>query len=245
MKQVVLVTGAASGLGNVIAEYFAVQGHQVIVSASSLEKAENAKARSQYAENMFALKLDISVEADFHAAVQWIQEKFSKLDVLINNATVTKATPVLEITAADFDWVTQVNQRGTFQACQIIGKYMADQGYGRIVNMASLAGQNGGTATGAHYAASKGAIVTLTKIFAKEFAAKGVTVNAIAPGPMESPIVHSVVSDEKMTQFIENIPVKALGSMTFIAETCALLASPSAAFVTGATWDINGGLFMR
>lgn len=137
MKQVVLVTGAASGLGNVIAEYFAAQGHQVIISASSLEKAENAKARSQYAENMFALKLDISVEADFHAAVQWIQEKFSKLDVLVNNATVTKATPVLEITAADFDWVTQVNQRGTFQACQIIGKYMADQGYGRIVNMAS------------------------------------------------------------------------------------------------------------
>ncbi|MBL2056915.1 SDR family NAD(P)-dependent oxidoreductase, partial [Klebsiella pneumoniae] len=92
----------------------------------------------------------------------------------------------------DFDWVTQVNQRGTFQACQIIGQYMAKKGYGRIINMASLAGQNGGTATGAHYAATKGAIVTLTKIFAKEFAAKGVTVNAIAPGPMESPIVHSV-----------------------------------------------------
>lgn len=74
---------------------------------------------------MFPLKLDISFEADFHAAVQWIEEKFSKLDVLINNATVTKATPVLEITAADFDWVAQVNQRGTFQACQIIGQYMA------------------------------------------------------------------------------------------------------------------------
>jgi len=245
MQQVVLVTGAASGLGNVIAEYFAAQGHQVIVSASTLEKAEHAKSRSAYADNMFALKLDISVEADFYAAVQWIKEKFTKLDVLINNATVTKATPVLEISAADFDWVTQVNQRGTFQACQILGKFMADQGYGRIINMASLAGQNGGTATGAHYAATKGAIVTLTKIFAKEFAAKGVTVNAIAPGPMESPIVHQVVSDEKMEQFIQNIPVKVLGSMTFIAETCVLLASPNAAFVTGATWDINGGLFMR
>ena len=245
MKQVVLVTGAASGLGNVIAEYFAAKGHQVIVSASTLEKAEQAKAQSPYAQNMFALKLDISVEADFYAAVQWIQQKFSKLDVLINNATMTKATPVLEISAADFDLITQVNQRGTFQSCQIIGKYMADQGYGRIVNMASLAGQNGGTATGAHYAATKGAIITLTKIFAKEFAAKGVTVNAIAPGPMESPIVHSVVSDEKMAQFVQNIPVKTLGNMEFIAETCALLASPSASFVTGATWDINGGLFMR
>ncbi len=120
MKQVVLVTGAASGLGNVIAEYFASQGHQVILSASTLEKAENAKAQSQYAQNMFPLKLDISVEADFHAAVQWIEEKFSKLDVLINNATVTKATPVLEITAADFDWVTQVNQRGTFKLAKLL-----------------------------------------------------------------------------------------------------------------------------
>lgn len=245
MQQVVLVTGAASGLGNVIAEYFASQGHKVILSASTLEKAENAKQKSAHAENIYPLKLDISVEGDFIAAVDWIKNNFGKLDVLINNATVTKATPVLEITASDFDWVTQVNQRGTFQACQIIGKFMADQGNGRIVNMASLAGQNGGTATGAHYAATKGAIVTLTKIFAKEFAGKGVTVNAIAPGPMESPIVHSVVSDEKMAQFIQNIPVKALGSMEFIAETCALLTSPNAAFVTGATWDINGGLFMR
>lgn len=245
MKQVVLVTGAASGLGNVIAEHFAGQGHQVILSASTLEKAENAKKNSRFPENIFPLKLDISVETDFHKAVECIRQQFNQLDVLINNATVTKATPVLEISAADFDWITQVNQRGTFQACQIIGKYMAEQGYGRIINMASLAGQNGGTATGAHYAASKGAIVTLTKIFAKEFAAKGVTVNAVAPGPMESPIVHSVVPDEKIKQFIQNIPVKALGSMEFIAETCALLASPDAHFVTGATWDINGGLFMR
>lgn len=245
MTQVVLVTGAASGLGNVIAEYFAALGYQVILSASTLEKAENAKQNSPHAANIFALKLDISVEADFHNAVQVIEQQFSKLDVLINNATVTKATPVLEITASDFDWIMQVNQRGTFQSCQIIGQYMASKGYGRIINMASLAGQNGGTATGAHYAATKGAIVTLTKIFAKEFAAKGVTVNAVAPGPMESPIVHSVVSDEKMDQFIQNIPVKALGSMEFIAETCALLASPNANFVTGATWDINGGLFMR
>lgn len=245
MKQVVLVTGAASGLGNVIAEHFAGQGHQVILSASTLEKAENAKKNSRFPENIFPLKLDISVETDFHKAVECIRQQFNQLDVLINNATVTKATPVLEISAADFDWITQVNQRGTFQSCQIIGKYMAEQGYGRIINMASLAGQNGGTATGAHYAASKGAIVTLTKIFAKEFAAKGVTVNAVAPGPMESPIVHSVVPDEKIEQFIQNIPVKALGSMEFIAETCALLASPNAHFVTGATWDINGGLFMR
>ncbi|MCE6008467.1 SDR family NAD(P)-dependent oxidoreductase [Acinetobacter soli] len=245
MQQVVLVTGASSGLGYVIAEHFAQLGHQVILSASTLEKAQQAVSLSAYAQNLYPLKLDISKEQDFKAAIIWIDQQFNGLDVLINNATMTKATPVLEITADDFDQITQVNQRGTFQACQLIGKYMANKGFGRIVNIASLAGQNGGTATGAHYAASKGAIVTLSKIFAKEFAASGVTVNAIAPGPLESPMVHSVVPTAKINQFIDNIPVKALGNMEFIAQTCALLASPNAGFVTGATWDINGGLFMR
>jgi 3-oxoacyl-[acyl-carrier protein] reductase len=245
MQQVVLVTGAASGLGNVIAEYFAAQGHQVILSAQTLAEAEQAVQRSQHAAQLYPLKLDIAQQDDFEQALGLIQQRFGKLEVLINNATLTKATPVLEISAADFDWITQVNQRGTFQACQILGKYMADQGFGRIINMASLAGQNGGTATGAHYAASKAAIVTLTKIFAKEFAAFGVTVNAIAPGPMESAMVRAVVPAEKIQQFIQNIPVQALGSMAFVAETCALLASRNAYFVTGATWDINGGLFMR
>ncbi|WP_111893953.1 SDR family NAD(P)-dependent oxidoreductase [Acinetobacter sp. MB5] len=245
MEKVALVTGAASGLGNVIATYLASLGYQVIASDTSLEKAEQAIAQSAYSANMHPLKLDISVESDFHAAVQWLEEKFSRLDVLVNNASVTKATPVLDITAEEFDWVSQINQRGTFQSCQILGKYMAAKGYGRIINMASLAGQNGGTATGAHYAATKGAIVTLTKIFAKQFAAQGVTVNAIAPGPMDSPAVRSIVPAEKLDQFIENIPVKALGSMQFIAETIGLLASENASFVTGATWDINGGLFMR
>lgn len=245
MSKIALVTGAASGLGWVIAQYLASQNYQVIVSDLSVEQVEQAIAKSNYAEKMHALKLDIAQPDDFLAAIEWIEARFSALDVVVNNAAVTKATPVLEITAAEFDWVSQVNQRGTFMACQILGQYMAKKGYGRLINLSSLAGQNGGTATGAHYAASKGAISTLTKIFAKQFAAQGVTVNAIAPGPMDSPMVHEVVGEEKLPQFINNIPVKQLGSMQFIAQTVGLLASPDAAFVTGATWDINGGLFMR
>lgn len=245
MSKVALVTGAASGLGWTIAEYLASQNYQVIVSDLNLQQAESVVAQSEYAKNMVALKLDIAQVDDLHTAVSWLEEKYQGLDVLVNNAAVTKATPVLEISPEEFDWVSQVNQRGTFMACQIFGKYMAEKGQGRIINLSSLAGQNGGTATGAHYAASKGAIATLTKIFAKQFAAQGVTVNAIAPGPMDSPMVHSVVGAERMSQFIDNIPVKQLGSMRFIAQTISLLASDDAAFVTGATWDINGGLFMR
>lgn len=245
MKKVALVTGAASGLGWTIAEHLASLDYQVIVSDVNTDLAQQNIASSQFSENMSALKLDISVREDFENAVNYVEQNFQQLDVVVNNAAVTKATPVLEITAEEFDWVCQVNQRGTFTACQVFGQYMASKGYGRMINLSSLAGQNGGTATGAHYAASKGAITTLTKIFAKQFAAQGVTVNAIAPGPMDSPMVRQVVGEENIEKFVSNIPVQQLGSMQFIAQTIALLAQPEAAFVTGATWDINGGLFMR
>lgn len=245
MKQTALVTGAASGLGWVIAEYLASLDYQVLVTDVNQAAAQQSVDASPYKANMQVYKLDIAQQADFEQILSAIEQQGQRLDVVVNNAAVTKATPVLQITADEFDWVCQVNQRGTFTACQLFGQFMAKQGYGRIINLSSLAGQNGGTATGAHYAASKGAITTLTKIFAKQFAANGVTVNAIAPGPMDSPMVREVVGEQNLPGFIRNIPVQQLGSMQFIAETVALLARPEAAFVTGATWDINGGLFMR
>ncbi len=122
---------------------------------------------------------------------------------------------------------------------------MADKGFGRIVNIASLPGQNGGTATGGHYAASKGAILTTTKIFARELAAQGVTVNAISPGPHDLPVIRTTVPADKLDGIIAGIPVGRLGSASFIADTVALLTSKDAFFVTGACWDINGGLYLR
>jgi 3-oxoacyl-[acyl-carrier protein] reductase len=137
------------------------------------------------------------------------------------------------------------NLDGVFFGCQVFGRYFADQGYGRIVNIGSLAGQNGGTATGAHYAAAKGGVGTLTKVFARDLAAGGVTVNAVSPGPLDLPVVYETVAPEKLAGIKANIPVGRLGSAEFIASTVALLASPDAASVNGACWDINGGLFMR
>jgi 3-oxoacyl-[acyl-carrier protein] reductase len=147
----------------------------------------------------------------------------------------------MALDTSEFDAVVGLDLRSVLVGCQVLGAHMAQVGYGRIVNMASLAGQNGGTATGAHYASSKGAIVTLTKIFAKEFAARVVTVNAIAPGPMESPIVHAVVPNERMAAFIGNIPVKHLGTPSFLGDLSVQLARLEAYFTTGATWDVNGG----
>jgi 3-oxoacyl-[acyl-carrier protein] reductase len=141
--------------------------------------------------------------------------------------------------------VLAVNAGGTFTGCQIFGRYFKTRGYGRIVNVASLAGQNGGTSTGAHYAASKGAILTLTRVFARELAAFGVTVNAVAPGPLDLPSVHRLVPADRLAAVIDSIPVKTLGDAAFVADIVARLAARDAGYATGATWDINGGLLMR
>jgi 3-oxoacyl-[acyl-carrier protein] reductase len=111
--------------------------------------------------------------------------------------------------------------------------------------MASLAGQNGGTATGAHYAASKGGIITLTKVFARDLGPSNVTVNAIAPGPIDSPMVHRTLSPERLQAVKATIPVGEIGDAGFIGKLVLQLASPEAAFATGATWDVNGGIYLR
>jgi len=152
---------------------------------------------------------------------------------------------VMDITPEEFDAVVAINLKGTFLACQVVGKRFAERGYGRIVNIASLAGQTGGTATGAHYAAAKGGVLTLTKVFARELASQGVTVNAISPGPLDLPIVHESVPAEKLKSIVQAIPTRSLGNADFIADAVLLLASPDAGSATGSCLDINGGLFMR
>ncbi|MCX2901012.1 SDR family NAD(P)-dependent oxidoreductase [Pseudomonas mandelii] len=246
MTQVALVTGAAQGLGKSIAEQLLAAGYRVVISDRSLQAADaTATELDASGERVLALKLDVSSKADFEQALAAVVAHWGVLHVVVNNAAVTMTTPVMLISPEEFDHVVSVNLRGTFVGCQVFGSYLAAQGYGRIINMASLAGQNGGTATGAHYAASKGAIITLTKIFAKELAPSGVTVNAVAPGPIESPAVRAAVPPERLEKLIEAIPVRQLGNAGFLGKLIVQLASADACFTTGATWDVNGGIFMR
>lgn len=246
MNHIALVTGAGQGLGYTLCARLLQAGYKVVVTDRSLEAATMAAAQlDSTGENTVAIKLDVGIKTDFKAALAQVLEQWGALHVLVNNAAVTMTTPVMQISPEEFDAVVSLNLRSVFVGCQVVGAHMAGAGYGRIINMASLAGQNGGTATGAHYAASKGGIVTLTKIFAKEFAAQGVTVNAIAPGPIESPAVRAAVPAERMESLIGNIPVKRLGDAGFLGDLIVQLARPEAYFTTGATWDVNGGLFMR
>lgn len=245
-KRVVLVTGGAQGLGDCLSRAFHDAGYRVCVSDIDAAGAQAlAKALDPSGATAIGQGLDVRDRAQFEATRNRMLEEWGRIDVLVNNAVVTKAEPVLEIDPDDFDAVLAVNMRGTFIGCQVFGRHFRDAGGGRIVNIASLAGQNGGTATGAHYAASKGGIITLTKVFARDLAAFGVTVNGIAPGPLDLPSVRALVPADKLDDLIAGIPVRRLGSPDYVARTAVHLAALDAGFANGAIWDINGGLMMR
>lgn len=245
-KNVVLVTGAARGLGETIARRLHAAGFRVALADLDAD-AVNAVAASLDASGSSALglRLDVREKAGFEAARALLDERWGGADILVNNAGQSRVAAPMDITPEEFDAVVAVNMRSVFVACQVFGQAFAARGYGRIVNVASLAGQTGGTATGAHYAAAKGGVLTLTKVFARELAAHGVTVNAVSPGPLELPIVHESVPAEKIAAIKQMIPVGTLGDAGFIADAVVLLAGPNAGTVTGACWDINGGLLMR
>ena len=244
--QVAMVTGAAQGVGFHIASRLFAAGYRVLLTdINEAGVKEAALSLDPTGERAKSCVLDVAQESDFSAALDQALTFWGELHVLVNNAAMTKAVGTMELKPDDFKQLVSINLGGTFTGCQVIGRYLAEQGYGRIINMASLAGQNGGTSTGAHYAASKGGIITLTKVFAKELAASGVTVNAVAPGPIDSPMVKELVPAERLPGLLSAIPVGKLGNADFIGDVVEQLARPEAYFTTGTTWDVNGGLFMR
>ena len=243
---IAVITGAAGGMGAHIARRLHKDGRNVLLTDIDTD-AVDALAAELSADGSTArgIRLDVASRDDFVAGLQVCQDLWGTPTIVVNNAAVTQAADLMTLGADEFNRVLTTNVDSAFFGCQVFGAAMADQGFGRIVNMASLAGQNGGTATGGHYATSKGAILTVTKIFARELAAKGVTVNAIAPGPHDLPVVKATVPADKLDAVIAGIPVGRLGSASFVADMVGLLTSDDAFFVTGACWDVNGGLYVR
>ena len=175
--------------------------------------------------------LDVRDAAAFERVRAELVARWGSLEVLVNNAALQRATPLFDITTTEFDEVLGTNAGGTFAGSQVVGRYFQAQRYGRIVNVASLAGQNGGERR-----ARTGPL---------SLAPFGVTVNAIAPGPLDLDSVRRLLPADRLATLIEAIPVKTLGDAAFIADLVVRLAARDAGFVTGATWDVNGGLFMR
>jgi len=242
----VLITGGARGLGEALSRAFHGAGWRVAVTDINGAAAQ-ALAHDLDASGATALGLGLNVrhQHDFEAARDALLTRWGSVEALVNNAVVTRACPVLDIDPDEFSAVVEVNLRGTFIGSQVFGRLFKAAGYGRIVNIASLAGQNGGTATGAHYAASKGGIITLTKVFARDLAPHGIAVSAIAPGPLDLESVRELVPHDALAALVQTIPVRQLGQPQFIAHTAVHLAGRDAAFANGAIWDANGGLFMR
>ncbi|MBL4672477.1 MAG: SDR family oxidoreductase [Arenicella sp.] len=247
MNNIALVTGAAQGLGLAIAERLFKEEYKVVLTDINFDAAvAAATAIDSRAERVIALELNVQNKASFESALPQTIERFGQCNVLVNNAAMTPTTSVMDISADEFDQVLSTNLRGTFFGCQVFGKYFGEQNYGRLINMSSLAGQMGGVASGAHYAASKGGILTLTKVFARALADQGVTVNSVSPGPVDMPSTREKVPAEKLEHIINTmIPVKRMSSSDFIADMVVMLASENAGCTTGACWDSNGGIFMR
>lgn len=239
-----LVTGAARGVGEAIARELHAGGGKVAVSDVDLAAAQIvAQSLDASGETAIALALDVREKADFEAALDRVAGLWGKLDIVVNNAGYAKRTPTQEITPEEFDAIVQINMRSVFLSCQVFSEHMKANGYGRIVNITSLAGQNGGTVAAPHYAASKAGAIMLSKYFARYLAGTGVTVNAIAPGPIDT--AKARLSAEQIARVEGEVPAGRFMEVQEVAAAAALLASDRGGFFVGATLDMNGGLYLR
>jgi len=232
-----IVTGAAQGLGEAIARALHARGASVVLADVNLDGAE----RLAVALGGRARAAECDVRS--RAALARLVESVERLDIMVNNAARTVPRSFWEIEQDEWDDVLAVNLRGVFFGCQLAGARMREQGGGRILNLASISGQQPG-AMGAHYAASKAGIVIVTKIAAAELAPHGVTCNALAPAAVRTP-AFDFLTAERLEALRQRIPVGRFGEPEEVGELAAFLCSDAAGYVTGATYDVNGGLFMR
>ena len=241
--KVALVTGAAQGIGRAIALLLARNGADIVVSDINLEKAEEtAKEIRAIAPKALALKVDVSNLSDVERMVEGILEKLAKIDILVNNAGITRDKLILRMTEEDWDAVLSVNLKGTFNCTKAVIRHMAKQRSGKIVNIASVVGEMG-NAGQANYSASKAGVIGLTKTIAREYAQRGINVNAIAPGYIETPMTEALPEKAK-EELKKLIPMERLGKPEDVAEAALFLVSEEASYITGQVLNVNGGIYM-
>lgn len=243
-KKLALVTGASRGIGRAIAVALAKEGAFVIVNYSgSKEKAERTGAEIAAAGGEYeCMQFDVADAEAVAAAVQQIIEKYGRLDILVNNAGITRDGLIMKMSEEHFDEVINVNLKGAFHTIKAASRQMLKQRSGRIINISSVSGILG-NAGQANYAASKAGIIGLTKSMARELASRGITVNAVAPGFIETDMTDAM-NEAAKENAARQIPLGRMGQPEEIAEAVAFLASDRAAYITGQVLCVDGGMAM-
>jgi 3-oxoacyl-[acyl-carrier protein] reductase len=241
--RIALVTGASQGIGRACALELARSGATVALAARNLDKLESVAAEIAAAGGAAkAFALDVANEDSIKACAKAVIAEFGAVHILVNNAGITKDNLMLRMKRQDWDDVMTTNLTGAFLLIQACTSVMMKARWGRIINITSVVGEIG-QAGQANYAASKAGMIGLTKSLARELASRGITVNAVAPGYIETAMT-AVLTDEQKTAMTTHIPLQRVGADSDIAAAVAFLASEGAGYITGHTLDVNGGMYM-
>ena len=240
--RVALVTGGARGMGRAIIELLASRGAQVAVN--DLDPEATAAAAHAIGNDSLAVAGDVADPNRVRAIVDQVADHYGRLDVLVNNAGIAYHRSIYEITDEEWSRVFAVNVQAVFTFIQSASKPMAANGYGRVVNFSSTAGKNVSTVAGAHYTASKAAVLGITRASALELAVHGITVNAVCPGMIDTQMIKDAWPQERIDAYVPSIPLQRMGQPSEVAELVAFLASERAGYITGAAVDITGGELM-
>ncbi|MDW3024847.1 MAG: 3-oxoacyl-[acyl-carrier-protein] reductase [Alphaproteobacteria bacterium] len=233
--KVALITGATGGIGGAIAHKMKQAGATVVVSGRNV-----AKMDAEFGDEYIKIPCDLAADGGAVELVMNTIERAGKIDILINNAGITRDTLLMRMTDDQFDEVINTNLRSCFKMCRVAIMPMMKNRFGRIINMASIIGAIGGPGQ-ANYAASKGGMIAMTKSIAAEVASRGITANAIAPGFIKTPMT-DVLPDELKKSYLAQIPAGRFGEPDDIANACVFLASDEASYINGQTLHVNGGM---
>lgn len=242
-KRVAFVTGASRGIGRACAKTLAEAGHRVVLAARSLDKLNEAAAELTAAgAETFVVEIDLGVKESIAKAIETAATRFGRIDILVNNAGVTKDGLAVRMKQADWELVLNTNLSGSFYVIQQVLHPMMRERWGRIINISSVVAEMGNPGQ-ANYVASKAGLIGLTKSLAQEVGSRNITVNAVAPGFIETDMTHGLPDDLKK-KMLDNTPLRRMGTPDDIAHAVRFLASDEASFITGHVLDVNGGIYM-